>query len=36
VPTNRAAGAVAFWVWTGEFVATCTRRGKVPSMYLAY
>ena len=24
VPIDRAAGAVALWVWTGEFVAACT------------
>ncbi len=36
VPIDRAGGAVALWVWTGEFVAACTRRGKMPSIYLGY
>ncbi len=26
----------ALWLWTGEFVAACTRRGKMPPMYLGY
>jgi len=36
IPTVPAANIAAMWAWTGEFVAACTRRGKMPPMYLAY
>ncbi|HUU59132.1 MAG TPA: hypothetical protein VMZ50_06280 [Phycisphaerae bacterium] len=36
IPTVPAANIAAMWTWTGEFVAACTRRGKMPPMYLAY
>ena len=34
VPTDPTANAVVVWVWTGEFVAACTRLGQMPTMYL--
>ena len=36
VPTSPPANLAAMWVWTGEFVAACTRMGKMPPMYLGY
>jgi len=36
VPTGPVADLVALWTWTGEFVAACTRLGKMPVMYQAY
>jgi len=36
VPTDPTANVVALWTWTGEFVAACTRRGKMPTMYKAF
>ncbi len=36
VPTDPTANLVALWVWTGEFVAACTRLGKMPTMYQSY
>jgi hypothetical protein len=36
VPTSPPMTAAGLWTWTGEFVAACTRRGKMPPMYLAF
>ncbi len=36
VPTSPTANVTALWVWTGEFVAGCTRRGKMPPMFQGY
>jgi len=36
VPTDPTANAAALWVWTGEFVAACTRLGKMPPIYLGF
>ena len=36
VPTDPVANLIALWTWTGEFVAACTRLGKMPVMYKAY
>ena len=33
VPTVFTARIIAMWVWMGEFVAACTRLGKMPPMY---
>jgi len=33
VPTDPPASIAAAWVWTGEFVAALTRRGKMPAMH---
>jgi len=36
VSTLRAANNAAGWVWTAEFVAACTRLGKMPTMWRAF
>jgi len=36
IPTDSAAASAASWMWMGEFVAACTRQGKMPVMYLGY
>ncbi|MFZ4395761.1 MAG: hypothetical protein ACOYOU_09070 [Kiritimatiellia bacterium] len=36
VPTVQHANLVALWVWTGEFVAACTRLGKMPLMFQGF
>lgn len=36
IPVHRAANIAAMWVWTGEFVAALTRRGKMPPMYQGF
>lgn len=36
VQIDRVAGVAALWVWTGEFVAACTRLGKMPVMYQGF
>jgi len=36
VPTDPTANVAAAWVWVGEFVAACTRLGKMPPMYQGY
>ena len=36
IPTDSATLSSAGWVWTAEFVAACTREGKMPPMYLGY
>jgi len=33
VPTDPLARMAAEWVWLGEFVAACTRQGKMPTMW---
>lgn len=32
LPTDQFAEISALWTWTGEFVAACTRLGKMPTM----
>jgi len=36
VPVHEAANVLALWTWTGEFVAACTREGKMPTMYRGF
>ena len=36
VPTTPTASMAALWVWTAEFVAACTRHGKMPVMHQSY
>jgi len=36
IPIDSPVKLAALWLWTGEFVAACTRRGKMPPMYLGY
>ena len=36
VPTDTTANIAAGWTWTGEFVAACTRLGKMPTMYQGF
>lgn len=36
VPTSPAASIVALWSWLGEFVAACTRLGRMPVMYESF
>ncbi|MFC1451944.1 hypothetical protein ACFLSJ_01205 [Verrucomicrobiota bacterium] len=36
VPTDPTAAVAALWVWTGEFIAACTRQGKMPPIFLSY
>lgn len=33
VPTDAIARMMAEWTWIGEFVAACTRQGKMPTMW---
>lgn len=33
VPTDPIARMVAEWTWIGEFVAACTRQGRMPTMW---
>ena len=35
-PINTVANMVELWTWTGEFVAACTRLGKMPVLYQSY
>jgi hypothetical protein len=35
-PLDTVANVVELWAWTGEFVAACTRRGKMPVLYQSY
>ena len=35
-PINTVANVVNLWTWTGEFVAACTRLGKMPVLYQSY
>lgn len=36
VPVHEAANVLALWSWTGEFVASCTRLGRMPTMYKGF
>ena len=36
VVLDGAAGLATAWAWTAEFVAACTRLGKMPTMYLGF
>lgn len=36
VPTTPALKVAAMWMWFGEFVGACTRRGEMPPMYMGY
>jgi len=36
VPTYELGAVATLWPWVGEFVAACTRRGKMPVMYQSY
>jgi uncharacterized phosphosugar-binding protein len=36
VSTSLVANLAALWTWTGEFVAACTRRGKMPALYQSF
>ena len=36
VPTEHAADIVSMWAWLGEFVAACTRLGRMPVIYQSY
>lgn len=33
VPTDPTANNVALWAWSGEFIAACTQRGKMPVIW---
>lgn len=35
-PIDTVVSVVEAWMWTGEFVAACTRLGKVPVLYQSY
>jgi len=35
-PIDTVANVVDLWTWTGEFVAACTRSGKMPILYQSY
>ena len=35
-PLDTVANVVDLWAWTGEFVAACTRLGKMPVLYQSY
>ncbi len=35
-PIDTVANVVELWAWTGEFVAACTRLGKMPILYQSY
>ena len=35
-PIDTVANIVNLWTWTGEFVAACTRLGKMPILYQSY
>ena len=36
VPTTPPASMAGLWTWTAEFVAACTRHGKMPVMHQSY
>jgi hypothetical protein len=36
VSTSPVANLAGLWTWTGEFVAACTRRGKMPVLYQSF
>jgi len=33
IPTYEISSMASLWVWSAEFVAACTRKGKMPPMY---
>jgi hypothetical protein len=35
-PTDSVCNVINAWAWTGEFVAACTRHGKMPICYQSY
>jgi hypothetical protein len=35
-PLDTVMNVADGWIWTGEFVAACTRKGKMPILYLSY
>ena len=35
-PIDTVANVIDLWVWTGEFVAACTRLGQMPVLYQSY
>ena len=35
-PIDTVANVLELWTWTGEFVAACTRLGKMPVLYQSY
>lgn len=35
-PVDTVANVAGLWTWTGEFVAACTRLGKMPVLYQSY
>ena len=35
-PLDTLANTVELWTWTGEFIAACTRLGKMPIVYESY
>ncbi len=35
-PVDTVANVINLWAWTGEFVAACTRLGKMPTLYQSY
>jgi len=35
-PVDAVLNMAALWCWTGEFVAACTRLGKMPPLYQSY
>jgi hypothetical protein len=36
LPVDTLINIVNLWTWTGEFVAACTRQGKMPVLYQSY
>lgn len=35
-PTDTVLNVANAWTWTAEFVAACTRRGRMPTLYYSY
>lgn len=35
-PIDTVANVIGLWTWTGEFVAACTRLGRMPILYQSY
>jgi hypothetical protein len=35
-PIDTVANVIELWTWTGEFVAACTRLGRMPVLYQSY
>ena len=36
LPLDTVVNAAELWMWTAEFVAACTRSGKMPVLYQSY